>query len=237
MLREGYRGACSPSASNCSDQSLGSSDRRVRPMPRGKRLSAMACTRLGARKASESSIAVDRTERFSRCARSTMSRTRPAISSSSKPRALAMPASSLALVSDRVARACRREPAMQRFRSMKTLQKFSSVHAQVHNHFNQERHLVTRQLYKQRRLARWPSGALSRHRLPLARRRSRYMSASLRYFDIVRGRPPRPQQSQRHRRRPIPRLRLDSHRRREDRSRLQGRRARPALRRCYRPTL
>jgi hypothetical protein len=37
-------------------------------MPRGKRLSAMAWTRLGARKASESSIAVDRTERFSRCA-------------------------------------------------------------------------------------------------------------------------------------------------------------------------
>jgi putative transposase len=47
----------------------------------------------------------------------------------------------------------RRERAMQRFRSMKTLQKFSSVHAQVHNHFNQERHLVTRQLYKQGRLA------------------------------------------------------------------------------------
>src|SRR5271165_6204696 len=43
----------------------------------------------------------------------------------------------------------RRERAMQRFRSMKTLQKFSSVHAQVHNHFNQERHLVTRQVYKQ----------------------------------------------------------------------------------------
>ena len=36
---------------------------------------------------------------------------------------------------------------------MKTLQKFSSVHAQVHNHFNQERHLVTRQVYKQRRSA------------------------------------------------------------------------------------
>ena len=45
----------------------------------------------------------------------------------------------------------RRERAMQRFRSMKTLQKFSSVHAQVHNQFNQERHLVTRQVYKQRR--------------------------------------------------------------------------------------
>src|ERR1700677_3455800 len=52
----------------------------------------------------------------------------------------------------------RRERAMQRFRSMKTLQKFSSVHAQVHNHFNQERHLITRQVYKQRRsmaLAEW----------------------------------------------------------------------------------
>ena len=52
----------------------------------------------------------------------------------------------------------RRERAMQRFRSMKTLQKFSSVHAQVQNHFNQERHLITRQVYKQRRsiaLAEW----------------------------------------------------------------------------------
>ena len=52
----------------------------------------------------------------------------------------------------------RRERAMQRFRSLKTLQKFSSVHAQVHNQFNQERHLVTRQIYKQRRsaaLAEW----------------------------------------------------------------------------------
>ena len=39
------------------------------------------------------------------------------------------------------------------FRSLKTLQKFSSVHAQVHNQFNQERHLVTRQVYKQRRSA------------------------------------------------------------------------------------
>jgi putative transposase len=47
----------------------------------------------------------------------------------------------------------RRERAMQRFRSAKTLQKFSSIHAQVHNHFNQERHLVTREVYKQRRSA------------------------------------------------------------------------------------
>ena len=52
----------------------------------------------------------------------------------------------------------RRERAMQRFRSMKTLQKFSSVHAQVHNQYNQERHLVTRQIYQRRRsaaLAEW----------------------------------------------------------------------------------
>jgi putative transposase len=52
----------------------------------------------------------------------------------------------------------RRERAMLRFRRMKTLQKFSSVHAQVHNHFNQERHLVDRQTYRERRsaaLAEW----------------------------------------------------------------------------------
>ena len=45
-----------------------------------------------------------------------------------------------------------------RFRSMKTLQKFSSVLAQVHHQFNQKRDLVTRQVYKQRRsaaLAEW----------------------------------------------------------------------------------
>jgi putative transposase len=47
----------------------------------------------------------------------------------------------------------RRERAMQRFRSLKTLQKFSSVHAEVHDQFNQERHLVTRQVYKRRRSA------------------------------------------------------------------------------------
>jgi putative transposase len=52
----------------------------------------------------------------------------------------------------------RRERAMQRFRRMKTLQKFASVHANVHNHFNTERHLVDRQTYKLRRsaaLAEW----------------------------------------------------------------------------------
>ncbi len=52
----------------------------------------------------------------------------------------------------------RREHAMLRFRSVKTLQKISSVHARVHNHFSHERHLITRQVYKRRRsasLAEW----------------------------------------------------------------------------------
>ena len=54
----------------------------------------------------------------------------------------------------------RRERAMLRFRQMKSLQKFASVHANVHNHFNQERHLVDRKTYKARRstaLAEWQS--------------------------------------------------------------------------------
>jgi putative transposase len=42
---------------------------------------------------------------------------------------------------------------MLRFRQMKSLQKFASVHANVHNHFNLERHLIDRQTYKTRRAA------------------------------------------------------------------------------------
>ena len=48
--------------------------------------------------------------------------------------------------------------AMERFRRMKALQKFAAVHGTVHNHFNQERHLISRDLYKARRsaaLAEW----------------------------------------------------------------------------------
>lgn len=54
----------------------------------------------------------------------------------------------------------RRERAMSRFRRMETLQKFASIHANMHNHFNQERHLVDRQTYETRRsvvLAKWQS--------------------------------------------------------------------------------
>ena len=51
-----------------------------------------------------------------------------------------------------------RERAMIRFRRMKTVQKFVAVHASVHNHFAQERHLISRALYRERRsaaLAEW----------------------------------------------------------------------------------
>lgn len=39
---------------------------------------------------------------------------------------------------------------MQRLRRMKSLQKFASVPASFHNHFNQERHLIDRQTFKLR---------------------------------------------------------------------------------------
>ncbi len=42
----------------------------------------------------------------------------------------------------------RRERAMAKFRSAKSLQKFAAVHASIHNHFNQERHLYNRQSFK-----------------------------------------------------------------------------------------
>ena len=47
----------------------------------------------------------------------------------------------------------RREGAMARFRDVKTLQKFASVHASFHNHFNQQRHLNHREIFKQNRAA------------------------------------------------------------------------------------
>ena len=52
----------------------------------------------------------------------------------------------------------RRERAMLRFRRMRTLQKFASVHASVHNHFSRERALHSRPNYKLNRaaaLAEW----------------------------------------------------------------------------------
>jgi putative transposase len=42
---------------------------------------------------------------------------------------------------------------MAKFRDMKTLQKFAAVHASIHNHFNQDRHLNRRDIFKQTRAA------------------------------------------------------------------------------------
>ena len=47
----------------------------------------------------------------------------------------------------------RRERAMLRFRRMRSLQKFASVHASVTNHFNQERSLSSRPHFKLNRAA------------------------------------------------------------------------------------
>ena len=47
----------------------------------------------------------------------------------------------------------RREGAMSKFRDLKTLQKFASIHASIHNHFNLERHLTPHETFKQNRAA------------------------------------------------------------------------------------
>ena len=47
---------------------------------------------------------------------------------------------------------------MAKFRAVKTLQKFAAVHTSIHNHFNQDRHLNRRNIFKQNRsaaLAEW----------------------------------------------------------------------------------
>ncbi len=48
--------------------------------------------------------------------------------------------------------------AMAKFGDIKTLQKLAAVHASIHNHFNQDRHLNRRDIFKQNRsaaLAEW----------------------------------------------------------------------------------
>jgi putative transposase len=52
----------------------------------------------------------------------------------------------------------RRERAMAKFRSAKSPQKFASIHSSAHNHFNQDRHLYSRDIFRQNRsaaLAEW----------------------------------------------------------------------------------
>jgi putative transposase len=53
---------------------------------------------------------------------------------------------------------CRRERAMTKFRNIKSLQKFAAIHASIHNLFNTQRHLYSRQNFKNNRsaaLAEW----------------------------------------------------------------------------------
>jgi len=47
----------------------------------------------------------------------------------------------------------RREGAMSRFRDIKTLQKFASVHASIYNHFSHDRHLTSRPEFRKARSA------------------------------------------------------------------------------------
>ncbi len=52
----------------------------------------------------------------------------------------------------------RREYAMAKFRNAKSLQIFASFHSSIHNHFNHERHIVPREIFKENRataLAEW----------------------------------------------------------------------------------
>ena len=47
---------------------------------------------------------------------------------------------------------------MAKFRDVKTLQKFASIHASIHNHFNLDRQFTPRETFKQDRsaaLAEW----------------------------------------------------------------------------------
>jgi putative transposase len=47
---------------------------------------------------------------------------------------------------------------MAKFRGVKTLQKFAAAHSSIHNHFNHDRHLNRRDIFKQNRsvaLAEW----------------------------------------------------------------------------------
>jgi hypothetical protein len=85
----GYSGL-RPRASNCRHHSVGGSRSRSTPIPRGRRPSMAALTRLGARKASEMVMLTCRTLHFSRPQSSVTLVTRPETTSSSHRRPLAM---------------------------------------------------------------------------------------------------------------------------------------------------
>ena len=52
----------------------------------------------------------------------------------------------------------RKERSMQKFKNRVTLQIFTSIHSQIYNHFNHQRHLQKRAIFKQQRsesLSEW----------------------------------------------------------------------------------
>ena len=55
---------------------------------------------------------------------------------------------------------------MAKFRGVKTLQKFAAVHASIHNHFNRDRPLNRRDIFRQNRSAALPSGVSWRPERP-----------------------------------------------------------------------
>ena len=70
---------------------------------------------------------------------------------------------------------------MARFRDIKTLQKFASVHASIHNHFNHQWHLNRRDTFKQDRataLAEWCQLAASSRYSPFDSSRTPQRDAS-----------------------------------------------------------
>jgi putative transposase len=52
-----------------------------------------------------------------------------------------------------ISRFAEEKGAMAKFRDVKTLQKFAAVHASLHNHFNENRHLDRRDILKENRSA------------------------------------------------------------------------------------
>ena len=68
----------------------------------------------------------------------------------------------------------RRERAMLRFRQMRSLQKFASVHSSVHNHFNHQRNIERRSRFKDLRnaaLVEWRGLLAAQYPSPKGNRR------------------------------------------------------------------
>jgi hypothetical protein len=80
---------------------------------------------------------------------------------------------------------------MLRFRQMRSLQKFASVHANVHNHFNLERHLVDRKPTSSSAQPPWPSGRSTRARLPSSKTGVHRRETSSHWTDSTGARPSR----------------------------------------------